>query len=140
MVPVLAGAIAYLDTNHNLDLLACVGDAQDPSRPAWVSQLWLAVLEGVCQLSYRNLRSMSNKEELDEFTVHHTGAGSHLFSARLPFSWLLYEVTETAITGAKNVNGELVLGFHLFFLSASVFSVGYLTFLIVGIYCCRYDE
>ena len=114
MVPVLAGAIAYLDTNHNLDLV-CAGNAEDPSRPAWVSQLWLAVLEGVCQLSYRNLRSMSDKEELDEFTVHHSGAGSHLFSARLPFSWLLYEVVETAISGAKNVNGELVLGFHLLF-------------------------
>ena len=49
VVPVLAGAIAYLDTNDNLQLLyRAVADTDDSSIPQWVRQMWLEVLQSVC--------------------------------------------------------------------------------------------
>ena len=113
VVPVLAGAIAYLDTNNNLDLLYSLEtDAHHSSTPQWARQVWLEVLQSVCQLNYKHLRSMSDKDELDEFTVHHTGAGALPFSACLPFSWLLWELVDSAISGAKNVKGRLWFPFN----------------------------
>ncbi|XP_076466869.1 E3 ubiquitin-protein ligase rnf213-alpha-like [Babylonia areolata] len=130
VVPVLAGVIAYLDTNHNLDLhppLTTTPHGAPPHTPSpssppmpptavtpgggaagWVGELWVAVLQEVCELQYQRLRSTSDKEELDEFTVHHTGAASLPVSARLPFSWLLWEFVDRAITGAKSVEGDLL--------------------------------
>ena len=114
VVPVLAGTIAYLDTNNNLELLyRAETDADDSSTPQWVQQMWLEVLQSVCQLNYRHLRSMSNKDELEEFTVHHTGAGAVPFSACLPFSWLLWDQVDSTISGAKDVKGRLGLFFFL---------------------------
>ena len=55
---------------------------------------------------------MSDKDELDEFTVHHTGASALPFSACLPFSWLLWELVDSAISGAKNAEGRLGVLFH----------------------------
>ena len=47
IAPILAGIIAYLDTNHNLDLV------KQTTSP-WKPQLWLAVLSSqeVLQLTY----------------------------------------------------------------------------------------
>lgn len=113
VVPVLAGAIAYLDTNNNLDLLySPETDAHHSSTPQWARQVWLEVLQSVCQLNYKHLRSVSDKDELDEFTVHHTGAGALPFSARLPFSWLLWELVDSAILGAKDTEGRLWFPFN----------------------------
>lgn len=72
-------------------------------------QVWVDVLGQVCQMTYRQLRSVSDKEELEEFTVHHTGAsGSPPFTAQLPFSWLLHDLVTEAITGARNTQGKRV--------------------------------
>ncbi|XP_070188878.1 E3 ubiquitin-protein ligase rnf213-alpha-like [Littorina saxatilis] len=116
VVPVLAGAVAYLDTNHNLNILYNAHTSscdppqlspQDTPTPEWVGQLWLGVLQGVCQLNYKQLMSLSEKDELDEFTVRHTGAASLPFSACLPFSWLLWELVDSAICEAKKIQGDL---------------------------------
>ncbi|KAK7494871.1 hypothetical protein BaRGS_00013998, partial [Batillaria attramentaria] len=110
VIPVLAGIIAYLDTNANLEILytGSGGDMDDSATPAWVPRLWLGVLQNVCQLTYRNMRSVSDKEELDEFSVHNTGAGAVPFTCRLPFSWLVYEHVDSAITGARTTQGDLL--------------------------------
>ena len=116
VVPVLAGAIAYLDTNDNLQLLyRAETDISDTSSFQWIGRLWLEVLQSVCQLNYRHLCSMSNKDELEEFTVHHTGAGAVPFSACLPFSWLLWDQVDSTISGAKDVKGRLGLFFLMLF-------------------------
>ena len=118
VVPVLAGAIAYLDTNDNLQLLyRAETDISDTSSFQWIGRLWLEVLQSVCQLNYRHLRSMSNKDELEEFTVHHTGASAVPFSAHLPFSWLLWDLVDNAISGAKKAEGRLGLIFVCFCLT-----------------------
>ncbi|XP_070190023.1 E3 ubiquitin-protein ligase rnf213-alpha-like [Littorina saxatilis] len=109
VVPVLAGAVAYLDTNHNLDILYnAYTSGQDTPTPEWVGQLWLGVLQGVCQLNYKQLLSVSGKDELDEFTVRHTGAAALPFSACLPFSWLLWDLVVSTICEAKNMQGEML--------------------------------
>ncbi|KAK7107714.1 hypothetical protein V1264_015588 [Littorina saxatilis] len=109
VVPALSGSIAYLDTNHNLDIIYDAHNStQDTATPEWVGQLWLGVLQGVCQLNYKQLLSVSGKDELDEFTVRHTGAAALPFSACLPFSWLLWDLVDSAICGAKNVQGDLL--------------------------------
>ncbi|KAL8623379.1 hypothetical protein ACOMHN_065913 [Nucella lapillus] len=111
VVPVLAGVIAYLDTNRNLDLLlprSSLSPDHSPPTPGWVVEMWVVVLREACQVTYQQLCSMSKKEELEEFTVHHTGAGAAPIFARLPFSWLLGELVDTAISGAKAIQGEVV--------------------------------
>jgi hypothetical protein len=67
--------------------------------------VWVDVLGRVCQVTYRQLRSVSNKDELEEFTVHNTSA-SVIFTATLPFSWLLYDLVNNALAGARNAEGE----------------------------------
>ncbi|KAL8581506.1 hypothetical protein ACOMHN_042899 [Nucella lapillus] len=119
VVPVLAGIIAYLDTNHNLDLLPSPPHSTTPTPPhspldpnsqppAWVGELWLSVLREMCEIRYQDLRSLSDKDELSEFTVRHVRASSLPFSASLPFSWLLWEFVEKAIAGARSVGGDLL--------------------------------
>jgi hypothetical protein len=56
----------------------------------------------VCQLTYGNFQSVSGKDELEEFPVHHTGAGASPFTAALPFSWLLYDRVRSTIEQARN--------------------------------------
>jgi hypothetical protein len=67
--------------------------------------VWVDVLERVCQVTYHQLRSVSNKDELEEFTVHNTSASVH-FTATLPFSWLLYNLVNNALAGARNAQGK----------------------------------
>nr|KAG5687644.1 hypothetical protein BaRGS_008127 [Batillaria attramentaria] len=49
LIPILAGVVAYLDTNHNLDLL------QQDELPPWVSNLWLRILNDESLVNFRYL-------------------------------------------------------------------------------------
>lgn len=93
MVPVLAGVVAFLDTNHNLDLLRAAG---------WLLDLWLAVLNdpALCQLQYSDLLSMSSHpSQLKEFACRSSFlAGNSASPPALPFSWVIAEQIEAFLT------------------------------------------
>ncbi|PVD28712.1 hypothetical protein C0Q70_11306 [Pomacea canaliculata] len=106
VIPILAGIIAYLDTNNNLDLL--YNDGGDTNN-SWMQQLWLRIFvhQGIDHLNYRHLQYMYRKQELQEFAVHCECAGAALFSAILPFSWILIQLVENALSGASESEGNL---------------------------------
>ncbi|WAR07210.1 RN213-like protein, partial [Mya arenaria] len=81
--PILAGIIAYLDTNRNLDLIH--------SDVGWKQMLWTSVLntEGAIQLQFSDLQSPKRCSDLDEMLVMTTGREGHMFSACVPFSWTM---------------------------------------------------
>ncbi|WAR07285.1 R213A-like protein [Mya arenaria] len=63
--PILAGIIAYLDTNRNLDLI---------------------------HSDYSDLQSPKRRSDLGEMLVMTTGREGHMFSACLPFSWTMIQM------------------------------------------------
>ncbi|XP_052807608.1 E3 ubiquitin-protein ligase rnf213-alpha-like isoform X3 [Mya arenaria] len=84
--PILAGIIAYLDTNRNLDLIH--------SDVWWKRTLWTSVLntEGAIKIQYSDLQSPKRRSDLGEMLVMTTGFQGHMFSACLPFSWMMKEM------------------------------------------------
>ncbi|WAR07208.1 R213A-like protein [Mya arenaria] len=84
--PILAGIIAYLDTNRNLDLIH--------SDEGWKQMLWKSVLntEGAIELQFSDLQSPKRRSDLGEMLVMTTGREGHMFSARLPFSWTMIQM------------------------------------------------
>ena len=92
LVPILAGVVAYLDTNQNLDLLL-----PGQSGDNWVQQLWLMVLNDseLCRLQYSDLQSMTGKQtQMKQFACGSTFLAKGAVPSRLPFSWLITEVIE----------------------------------------------
>ncbi|KAL3881517.1 hypothetical protein ACJMK2_027949 [Sinanodonta woodiana] len=86
--PILAGIIAHIDTNHNLDIIHSHISSGD-----WKARLWLQILStpGAIQLQYSDLQSPTRQQELNEVVVKTTGCEGHMFTAVMPFSWLIYE-------------------------------------------------
>ncbi|XP_052808691.1 E3 ubiquitin-protein ligase rnf213-alpha-like isoform X2 [Mya arenaria] len=91
--PILAGIIAYLDTNRNLDLIQ--------SDVAWKQMLWTSFLntEGAIQLQYSDLQSPKRRSDLGEMLVMTTGREGHMFSACLPFSWTMIQMIADILHG-----------------------------------------
>ena len=92
VIPVLAGVVAFLDTNHNLDLLQADG---------WVLELWLKVINdpALRLLQYSDLLSMSgHPNQLKEFACRSTFLVDNSVSPALPFSWVIYEQIEAFLT------------------------------------------
>ncbi|KAK3588412.1 hypothetical protein CHS0354_015933 [Potamilus streckersoni] len=86
--PILAGIIAHIDTNQNLDILS-----GHISQGDWVAQLWLHIFNtpDALQLKYSDFQSPAMQQELSEVIVKTTGCEGHTFQAELPFSWLIFE-------------------------------------------------
>ncbi|KAL3881512.1 hypothetical protein ACJMK2_027944 [Sinanodonta woodiana] len=86
--PILAGIIAHIDTNHNLDIIHSHITPGD-----WKARLWLQILStpGAIQLQYSDLQSPTRQQELNEVVVKTTGCEGQMFTAVMPFSWLIYE-------------------------------------------------
>lgn len=92
IVPILAGVVAFLDTNHNLDLL---------QEDGWVLEMWLKVLSdpALCLLQYSDLLSMSaHHNQLKEFACRSTFLVDNSVTPALPFSWVIYEQIEAFLT------------------------------------------
>ncbi|XP_050390801.2 E3 ubiquitin-protein ligase RNF213 [Patella vulgata] len=91
ITPILAGIIAHIDKNLNLNIIVESTD--------WKKSVWLKILgrPSVCGLKYTDLISTEKMEELNEFVVRNTGYGRQSFQAIFPFSWLFYDLTETAL-------------------------------------------
>ncbi|KAL3881507.1 hypothetical protein ACJMK2_027939 [Sinanodonta woodiana] len=86
--PILAGIIAHIDTNHNLDIIRSHITSGD-----WKARLWLQILNtpGAIQLQYSDLQSPTRLHELNEVIIKTTGCEGQMFTAVMPFSWLIYE-------------------------------------------------
>ena len=86
VIPILAGIIAFIDTNRNLDILAS-GDNQD-----WKIGIWLQSFNNpdLTQLKYSLIVSPSRQQELQEVAVKTTSVDGNVFSALMPFSWLIF--------------------------------------------------
>ncbi|XP_053396017.1 E3 ubiquitin-protein ligase rnf213-alpha-like [Mercenaria mercenaria] len=84
--PILAGIIAYCDTNGNLSIL------QETQYP-WKQQLWLEILNtpGIINLQYKEFQSPIKLNDLNEVTVFSSGCEGRAFYARMPFSWLFID-------------------------------------------------
>ncbi|XP_053396010.1 E3 ubiquitin-protein ligase rnf213-alpha-like [Mercenaria mercenaria] len=82
--PILAGIIAYLDTNDNLKIL-------QEEHCQWKQELWLTFLNTVdaINLQFTDLQSPTRQSDLPEVVVMTTGSEGHIFSAYMPFSWLM---------------------------------------------------
>ncbi|KAK3585575.1 hypothetical protein CHS0354_036762 [Potamilus streckersoni] len=86
--PILAGIIAHIDTNHNLDIIH-----NHITSGNWKAKLWLQILNtpGAIQLQYSDLQSPTRQQELNEVVVKTTGCEGQMFTGVMPFSWLIYE-------------------------------------------------
>ncbi|KAL3881510.1 hypothetical protein ACJMK2_027942 [Sinanodonta woodiana] len=101
--PILAGIISYIDTNHNLDIIHSHITSGD-----WKARLWLQILStpGAIQLQYSDLQSPTGQQELNEVVVKTTGCEGHMFTAVMPFSWLIYEQIDSICKTAQENQEE----------------------------------
>ncbi|XP_063441660.1 E3 ubiquitin-protein ligase rnf213-alpha-like [Mytilus trossulus] len=93
VIPVLAGIIAFMDTNRNLDILAN-SNAQD-----WQVYIWLQTLNDpkLTQLKYSSMVSPTRHQELQEIIVKTTSVDGKVFSAKMPFSWIIFGQIEDVL-------------------------------------------
>ncbi|KAL3881524.1 hypothetical protein ACJMK2_027956, partial [Sinanodonta woodiana] len=87
IAPILAGIIAHIDTNHNMDILR-----DHISSGNWMARFWLQIINthGAIQLQYHDL-FLAEQKELNEVIVKTTGCEGQIFAAKMPFSWLIFE-------------------------------------------------
>ena len=98
IVTVMAGVVAFLDMNRNLDII------RDRPGDDWAHILWLRILHSpsACQLHYKDLLSPETQQELGEIVPYNTGVHGAPFPAELPFSWLLQQLIENALNEAEH--------------------------------------
>ena len=95
--PKFAEILAFIDTNHNLDLVS----GQDSA----VSRLWISLFSDsqICHFSYEDLAAKSRQRIPAE----------EEFRCQFPFSWLVRQSVEEAWSTAKNIAGKyMVLKSH----------------------------
>ncbi|KAK7465937.1 hypothetical protein BaRGS_00037515, partial [Batillaria attramentaria] len=101
LIPILAGVVAYLDTNHNLDLL------QQDELPPWVSNLWLRILNDESLVNFRYSDMLSgNHTELKEFVCGSTFVAKNACASMLPFSWVIVEVIERPLIRTPETDSD----------------------------------
>ena len=90
--PKFAEILAFIDTNHNLDLVS--------GQHSAVSRLWISFFSNsqICQFSY---------EELAAKPRQHIPAEEE-FRCQFPFSWLVRQSVEEAWSTAKNTSGKYI--------------------------------
>ncbi|CAC5361652.1 RNF213 [Mytilus coruscus] len=98
VIPILAGIISFIDTNRNLDILI----RNDEQNQIWQTDLWLHFINDpeLTQLNYATIVS-PKQQELQEVFVKTTSTTGKVFSATMPFSWLIYNQIDEALTNTK---------------------------------------
>ena len=88
VIPILAGIIAFIDTNRNLDILSSSSYNEE-----WKFDIWLQIFNylDLTQMKYSLMVSPSRQQELQEVAVKTTSVDGNVFSALMPFSWLIFE-------------------------------------------------
>ncbi|VDI72431.1 Hypothetical predicted protein [Mytilus galloprovincialis] len=96
VIPLLAGIIAFIDTNRNLDILTF--------NEQWKIGLWLQIFNDpeLTQLRYTGIVSPSRHQELQEVIVKTTSLEGKVFSAGLPFSWLIFQQIDEVLRNTIN--------------------------------------
>lgn len=79
----LAGIIAFVDKNRNMDILA--------KAECWKRKIWLEILNSpsVTCLKYEDLIGQKQNKVPSEFIVEGTSHDGELFNAKMPFSWII---------------------------------------------------
>ena len=100
MTPMLAGLVAYSDTNNNLDLIVA-------QTECWRQSLWLHMLSDpeLTPLSYDDLVSSMRQLELLAIPVHMKAAEGGRMTCKLPFSWILKEQVDELVDEARKEKG-----------------------------------
>ncbi|XP_061169274.1 E3 ubiquitin-protein ligase rnf213-alpha-like [Saccostrea echinata] len=97
--PILAGIIAQVDTNSNLDLLI------KTDSDTWENKLWLEIINdpSATQIEYSMIVSPKRQQELPEVMVRGTGCDGQKFTAQMPFSWLIYKLIDQILRTSQNL-------------------------------------
>ncbi|XP_022806308.1 E3 ubiquitin-protein ligase rnf213-alpha-like [Stylophora pistillata] len=100
VVPILAEIIALADRDCNLDLVK--------NDNTWVSRLWLKILadRSISELSYNDMISPGTNSVRERVQVIGSGAGSHRFSCRFPFSFIIKQRVEKLLKDALSVTAH----------------------------------
>lgn len=100
---ILAGILAFVDKNRNMDLLR-KGSAE------WKTRLWLDVLNSpnVTELKYADLLIQKQNTMLPEFRVEGTSYKGLTFGAKMPFSWLIFKLIDKLWTHAGCTEGTIL--------------------------------
>lgn len=74
------------------------------SNKGWRSSLWIDIINnpGITQLTYMQFLSHSNGCALTEFIVKGTSKEGKTFSAKVPFSWLIFQEINLVLKDWKN--------------------------------------
>ncbi|XP_071137099.1 E3 ubiquitin-protein ligase rnf213-alpha-like [Mytilus edulis] len=86
VIPILAGIIAFIDTNRNMDILT-----NNPTD-SWHIHMWVDIFNNpeLTQLKYSWIVSPTRQHELQEVAVKTTSKDGKPFPAVMPFSWLIF--------------------------------------------------
>ncbi|XP_052086034.1 E3 ubiquitin-protein ligase RNF213-like [Mytilus californianus] len=104
VVPILAGIISFIDTNRNLDILI----RNEEQKQKWQTELWLQIINDpeLTQLNYTTIVSPKQQQELSEYVVKTTSSTGRVFSAVMPFSWLIYNQIDEVLVNTKKTLQE----------------------------------
>lgn len=110
VTPILAGLIAYMDTNNNLSIMTSDG------IPAWKKNMWLSMIRdpAITPLSYKDLLSAKKNTELTKMTVLMYGAEGQKMDASLPFSWLIRQQINMLIHQKSGLAGKHIFVWKIF--------------------------
>lgn len=83
----MTGLFAFIDTNKNLDILL------DTKNQNWSVSLWMEIWNNpdITQISYQNMISPTRHLEVKEVTLKPTSVEGKMFTAKMPFSWLVFD-------------------------------------------------
>ncbi|CAC5425030.1 RNF213 [Mytilus coruscus] len=86
ITPVLAGILANIAKNSNLNILSYQQNSN------WKNYLWIEILNSprIIELRYEDLLSQRHGEALSEYLVDETSKNGEFFEAEMPFSWCIF--------------------------------------------------
>ena len=89
MSHLLSGTIAFIDTNHNLDLL-------QETNKKWVVDYWLDMFNDqvITNLNYTKYFMQTNGKEKSEFMCQSDLSRCEGIRPKLPFSWLIKQILD----------------------------------------------
>ncbi|XP_052062754.1 E3 ubiquitin-protein ligase rnf213-alpha-like isoform X2 [Mytilus californianus] len=129
VIPVLAGIIAFMDTNRNLDIL------ENSSDQDWQVAIWLQILNDpeLTQLKYSLMVSPTRLQELQEITVKTTSVDGRVFSAKMPFSWIIFGQIEDVLRNSMETKEVSDSDFDVVLKASDIFQSLPLGILLSGI-------
>ncbi|XP_061169142.1 E3 ubiquitin-protein ligase RNF213-like [Saccostrea echinata] len=99
--PLLAGIISKVDTNRNLDIL-------EETQSAWKQRLWLGILNApnATGIKYSMFISPQGLKQMSDYNVLGTGFDGHMFSAKMPFSWIVFNLVQNTVQTESSMTSD----------------------------------